>query len=123
MGYDVHLVRTQQWFDSESEPVTKEDVDKVVASDSTLSWSESDYVEMREDDGTVQRYFLINWNGEPVFWWYKSEMQCKNPIEAQLLKLIEIGKALGARVVGDDGEKYESGKTIFGKSKIVIHRA
>jgi hypothetical protein len=45
MGYDVHLVRTEQWFDAASDPVTKEHVDKVVAADPTLSWSESDYVE------------------------------------------------------------------------------
>jgi hypothetical protein len=122
MGYVVHLVRTEQWFDSETDPVTKENVDKIVAADATLSWSESDYVEMTEDDGSVNRYYLINWNGEPVFWWYKSEIQCKNPNEAQLLKLVEMATALKAKVVGDDGERYECGKTIFGKPKLVIRR-
>jgi hypothetical protein len=77
MGYDVHLVRTEQWFDAESDPVTREHVDKVVATDPTLSWSESDYVEMTEDDGSIMRYYMINWNGAPSFWWYKSEVRCK----------------------------------------------
>ncbi len=122
MGYDVHLVRTEQWFDAESDPVTKEQVDKVLAADPTLSWSESDYAEMTEDDGSVKRYHMIDWNGAPSFWWYKSEVQCKNPSEAQLLKLIEMASALDARVVGDDGERYERGKTIFGKPKLVIRR-
>ena len=52
MGYAVHLVRTEQWFERESDPVTKEHVDKVLAADPTLSWSEADYVEMTEDDGS-----------------------------------------------------------------------
>lgn len=122
MGYDVHLVRTEQWPDSESDPVTKADVDRALAADPTLSWSDSDYVEMAEDDGSVKRYFLINWNGEPVFWWYKSEIQCKNPSEAQLLKLIEIAKVIAARVVGDDGELYECGKNIFSRPKLIVRR-
>jgi hypothetical protein len=122
VGYDVHLVRTEQWFDSESNPVTKADVDRILASDPTLRWSETDYVEMSEDDGSATRYFLINWNGEPVFWWYKSEIRCKNPSAAQLLKLVDLAKALAARVLGDDGEQYELGKTIFGKPKVVVRR-
>ena len=122
MGYDVHLVRTEQWFDSQSDPVSKEDVDKALATDPTLSWSESDCVEMTEDDASVKRYYQINWNGEPAFWWYKSEVRCKNPSEAQLLKLVELADMLKAQVVGDDGEKYERGKTLFGKPKLVIRR-
>jgi hypothetical protein len=66
MGYDVHLVRTEQWFDAESDPVTREHVDKVLAADPTLSWSESDYVEMTEDDGSIKRYYMINWNGGTI---------------------------------------------------------
>ena len=107
MGYDVHLVRTEDWFDSASLPVTKEDVDQLLAADSSLAWSDSEYVEMYEDDGSVTRYFMITWNKEPVFWWYRSEIQCKNPSKPQLLKLIQMAKGLGARVVGDDGETYE----------------
>ena len=122
MGYDVHVVSTSDWLDSESNPVTKEDVNAALARDPTLSWSETDYVEMAEDDGSVERYFMINWNGDAVFWWYKSEVRCKNPSEEQLLKLLDLATALGAHVVGDDGEKYQRGKSIFGKSKVVVQR-
>lgn len=75
-----------------------------------------------EDDASLKRYYLINWNGEPVFWWYKSEVRCKNPSEAQLLKLVDLADMLKAQVVGDDGERYERGKTLFGKPKLVIRR-
>jgi hypothetical protein len=120
MGYDVHLVRTTDWLDSESNPVTKEDINAALAGDPTLSWSDTDYVEMAEDNGSAERYFMINWQGDAVFWWYKSEVRCKNPNEEQLLKLVDLAAALGAHVVGDDGEKYQRGKTIFGKPKVVI---
>jgi hypothetical protein len=77
---------------------------------------------MMEDDASLKRYYLINWNGEPVFWWYKSEVRCKNPSEAQLLKLVDLADMLKAQVVGDGGERYERGKTLFGKPKLVIRR-
>jgi len=50
------------------------------------------------------------------------------PLHKQLCCLVaahsrhRVASALDARVVGDDGEKYERGKTIFGKPKLVIRR-
>ena len=123
MGYDLHIVRTEQWFDSSSKPVTKTDVDCIIASDNSLSWSTSDFVDMTEADGSVARYFDINWKGEPAFWWYRSEIKCKNPTDAQILKLAEMAKALGAMLLGDDGERYELGKSFFGKPKVIVHKA
>ena len=106
MGYDLHVVRTEQWADADRDPILKSEVDALFASDSSLSWSTTDYVDMREDDGTICRYFLINWNGVPTFWWYRSEITCKNPDDRHVLKLVEIADALGAHVIGDDGERY-----------------
>ncbi len=122
MGYDLHIVRTDQWLDSPSAPVTKADVDRIIASDDSLSWSTSDYVDMKEDDGNVIRYFFINWKGEPVFLWHRSEIMCKNPTDSQILKLAEMAKALGALLIGDDEERYELRKSFFGKPKVVIVR-
>jgi len=122
MGYDLHVVRTENWFDSETNPVTKSEVDRLISSDSSLSWSTTDYVDMSADDGTVTRYYLICWRGEPVFWWYRSEITCKNPDESQILKLLEIAQSLGARLIGDDSERYELGKSLFGKPKIVTRQ-
>jgi len=122
MGYDVHVVLTADWTQSESRPITKDAVDRLIASDTTLSWSTTDYVEMSERDGRVVRYFMITWNGVPSFWWYRSEILCKDPTEAQILKLLGMARAIGGRLVGDDGERYERGKSIFGKPKIVVVR-
>jgi hypothetical protein len=122
MGYDVHLVRTEDWVDAKSDPITRADVDAIIAADRTLSWSTTDYVEMSDDDGSVKRYYAINWNGASVFWWFGAEVRCKNPSKSELLKLVELAGALRARVVGDDGERYERGKNLFGGAKLVARR-
>lgn len=123
MGYDLHIVRTEQWFDSASLPITKTDVDHLIASDSSLAWSTTDYIDMQDDDGSTARYYLINWNGEPAFWWWRSEITCKNPNDAQTLKLAQLAASLGAFLIGDDGERYELGRSLFGKPKVVVRNA
>jgi hypothetical protein len=122
MGYDLHVVRTGNWFDSATNPVTKTDVDRLISSDGSLSWSTTDYIDMSADDGRVTRYYLICWNGQPTFWWYRSEIRCKNPDESQVLKLLEIAGALGALLIGDDCERYEVKKSLFGKPKVVTRQ-
>jgi len=123
MGYDLHIVRTEQWTDSLSAPVTKSDVDYLIALDDSLSWSTADYTDMKEADGSIIRYFDINWKGEPVFWWFRSEIICKNPSDAQILKLAEMANALGALLIGDDDERYKLGKSFFGKPKVIVRKA
>jgi hypothetical protein len=122
MGYDVHVVLTADWTQAESQPITKVAVDRLIASDRSLSWSTTDYVDIKEIDGHVVRYFAITWKGVSAFWWLRSEILCKDPSEAQIFKLLGMAWALGGRVLGDDGERYERGKTIFGKPKLVVLR-
>ena len=119
MGYNLHIVRTENWFDSESDPVTKSDVDRVIASDESLAWSTTDYVDMSDESGAVTRYYMICWNGAPAFWWCRSEITCKNPNESQIVKLHEIARALDAKLVGDEGELYELQKSVLGIPKVV----
>jgi|GEM_PF-1118003 hypothetical protein len=104
MSYDLHVVRTTDWIDAHTNPITKSDVEMLISSDPELSWSES-YIDMRVDD-EVTRFHLIEWKGSPVFWWYQSEIIFKSPDESALIKLIEIANSLNAYVVGDDGESY-----------------
>lgn len=120
MGYDLHIVRTIHWSDSSSDPITKAEVDRLMASDPSLSWSASDHSDMQESDATIVRYFYIKWNGDSVFWWYRSEIIGKNPTEQQIVKLAQIAQALNARLLGDDGERYMLRKSLWGKPKVVI---
>ena len=62
MPYDLHIVRTRDWTEAASAPVTKQDVDALIAADTELSWSTTDYVDMSDEAGVSTRYF--NWSPE-----------------------------------------------------------
>jgi hypothetical protein len=107
MAYDIHIVRTNNWLDAADDPITKEQVDSLIAADPELEWSTTDWVDMRAKRGTkVTRYFMILWKSEPCFWWYLDQITCSGPSEEQVGKLMEMAAALSANVFGDDGEAY-----------------
>lgn len=106
MAYELHIVRTEDWTEAASAPVTKQDVDALIAKDPELAWSTTDYVDMADETGVSTRYFAITWRGESCFWWYRDQIQCSDPDDAQVAKLVQMSRALHARVVGDDGEAY-----------------
>lgn len=62
---------------------------------------------MSDDTGVVTRYWMITWRGQPSFWWFRDQIQCSDPDDAQQLKLAQMARALNAFVVGDDGEIYD----------------
>lgn len=107
MPYDVHIVRTQHWFDAAEDPITQEQVDALIASDLELAWSTQDWVDMREGRGQkVTRFYMILWKGQPSFLWYRDQIKCSGPSEEQVGKMVEIAARMGANVLGDDGEAY-----------------
>ncbi len=75
---------------------------------------------MSDDAGAVTRYYMITWRGQPCFWWYRDQIQCSGPDDAQQLKLAQMARALNAFVVGDDGERYELQKGFLGREKLAI---
>jgi hypothetical protein len=106
MAYDLHIVRTKDWTEAASAPITKQDVDALIAADSKLAWSTADSVDIADEAGGSMRYFMITWRGQPCFWWYRDQIQCSGPDEAQIAKLVQMSRVLRARLVGDDGEEY-----------------
>ena len=118
MAYDLHVVRTAHWLDASTNPISKDEINHLIATGPTLAWSNQEIVDMKSDIETI-RYNMIEWNGVSCFWWYRDQIVCSGADKAQIGKLLRIAAALSATVVGDDGEKYELRKTIFGKEKIV----
>ncbi len=106
MAYDLHIVRTKDWTEAASAPITKQDVDALIAADSELAWSTTDYVDMADAAGVSTRCYMITWRGQPCFWWYRDQIQCSGPDEEQVCKLVKMSRVLHAHVVGDDGEIY-----------------
>lgn len=105
MAYDLHLVRTSDWLDAADAPITKADVDALILADAELSWS-ADYIDMQVE-AEAKRFHMIDWKGEPVFWWYQNQIKFNSPDQDALIKLIGMAEALNALVVGDDGEHYQ----------------
>lgn len=106
MAYDLHIVRTKDWTEAAGAPITKQDVDDLIATDSELAWSTTDYVDMADAAGVSTRCYMITWRGQPCLWWYRDQIQCSGPDEAQVDKLVQMSRVLHAHVVGDDGEIY-----------------
>jgi hypothetical protein len=120
MAYDLHIVRTKEWTEASSAPITKQDVDALIAADSELAWSTTDYVDTKDEAGASKRYYMIIWRGSPCFWWYRDQIQCSGPNDAQQLKLAQMARALKAYAVGDDGEWYEIKKGFSGEEKLEV---
>jgi hypothetical protein len=107
MAYDLHIVRTEDWTEAANAPVTKQDVDTLIAGDSELAWSKTDYVDMKDDSGRgTTRYYMITWRGKSRFWWYRDQIRCSGPDDEQTAKLVQMARALNAYAVGDEGEIY-----------------
>ena len=124
MGYDLHIVRTRDWSDADQHPITKDDIDSLIAADPELSWSKSDFFEVTnsktgEITRITSRYYAIEWKGTSAFWWNGHEIVCKAPPEPEQMKMIKMAQALGAMVIGDDGELYTIRKRLFGRESIV----
>lgn len=106
MAYDLHIVRPEDWTEAATVPISRQDVDALIAADPELAWSTTDYVDMADASGVSTRYYMITWRGQPCFWWYRDQIQCSGPDESQISKLVQMSEILHAHVVGDDGEHY-----------------
>jgi hypothetical protein len=106
MAGDVHIVRTDDWRHAADDPITKAQVDELIAADPELAWSIAGSPAGHSDLREAPRYVSILWNGQPCFWWYHSEIRCAKPNDAQLAKMIEIAVVLDANVIGENGDEY-----------------
>ena len=113
MGYDLHITKAQHWTDSEASPISDDEWRVVVAGYSDFEFTKA--AEVVSPGGTL-RYEnpgLVVWNGHPneVTVWFDfrhGRVVVKNPDEATIARMIAVAGRLGARVIGDDGEMYES---------------
>lgn len=106
MGYDLHIVRADDWLDAGDSPIRREELEAIVAADPELALDDEQFVSMNDRDGRAQRYPIVLWNGEPAFWWYEDQIICSTPDEPLVKKLVNVATKLNAKVIGDDGECY-----------------
>ena len=99
MGYDIHITRATDWTEAEAVPITSEEWLAFVEADPELRLA-----------GYNGRYFAL-WTGkssypDPWFDWARGRVNTKSPDPPLIQKAIQIADQLGARVLGDDGERY-----------------
>src|SRR5438105_2107792 len=116
MGYDLHITRAPTWTDSKSHPIPLNEWLKYVAGDPEMRL---DNFAEAQVDGGILRYEnegLAVWTaysksseaGAHGCWFdhRRGEVVVKGPDEEIIGKMKRIAQALGARVVGDEGELY-----------------
>lgn len=118
MSYSLHIVRTTDWMDAAKLPIVRREVANLVEADPELSWSTSEFMDMRDANGTIFRFPYIKWQGTSCLLWRLNQILCRNPDEAQTAKMIRIAELLQARVVGDHGERYTLRRTLFGRGRV-----
>jgi len=101
MGYDLHITRKKFWADQEGPPITTDEWVRYVASDPELRLDQS-------NDRHAVELSVESEHEEPWLELFQGDVYTKNPDEPILAKMLEIGKALNAKVQGDDGEIYRS---------------
>ncbi len=117
MGYDVHITRADNWFDSASQPITLSEWLDYVAGDPEMRLDNA--AEAQGPDGQTLRYEnqgLAVWTaysghgvGGNMAWFdYRDgRVVVKNPDEEILRKMCRVAAQLGARVQGDEGAFYD----------------
>jgi hypothetical protein len=115
MGYELHITRAQHWTESESHPITLDEWLRYVASDPEMrldNFAEAkvgDDILRYENDGlAVWVAYSGHGLGGNMAWFdhRREEIIVKNPDREIIGKMQQVAQALGARVMGDEGELY-----------------
>jgi hypothetical protein len=116
MGYDLHVTRAEEWYQSKMNPISLEEWVAYVRSDPEMRLE--GYAEASvPNEGTLGYVSegLAVWTAYSGggkggnFAWFdfqRGEVVVKNPDEEIIGKMCSVAKALSARVQGDDGEFY-----------------
>ncbi|EBO4933724.1 hypothetical protein DO259_16745 [Salmonella enterica] len=99
MGWEPHIVRTENWLDSASNPISSEEWLQLVNDDKELS------IDSKNGD------FFAIWSGqsehdEPWLDWSDGRISTKHPDEALYCKMLQVAEKLNAIVIDDDDHKY-----------------
>ncbi|MDM6731732.1 hypothetical protein QUG33_20200 [Citrobacter braakii] len=109
MGWELHIVRTEHWFDSASAPISSEEWLQLVNDDKELS------IDNKNGD------FFATWSGhceldEPWLDWSDGRISTKHPDEALYCKMLQIAEELHAVVVDEDDHKYSLSSDLMNPS-------
>ncbi len=101
MGYGLHITRKKDWADPNGPQISSDEWLAYIATDPQLQLDPN-------FRGHAVRLLVESEHMEPLLEWFHGDIYTKNPDEPIVKKMLEIAKALRARVQGDDGEFYSS---------------
>ncbi|MBB3225550.1 hypothetical protein FHW69_000140 [Luteibacter sp. Sphag1AF] len=119
MGYDVHITRKAEWFDEHGPSISMDEWKAYIASDPDMRLdgfaeavlSNGSVLRVRDEGLAVWTAYSVTentaWIGTGC-----GEIVVKNPDVEILRKMFDIAQALGARVIGDEGEEYGADGTV-----------
>ena len=103
-GYDLHITRKVHWADSNGPAISLAEWQEYAKHDRQVA----------RDPANSEFDFVVSLSGESFPIWLDpklGELVTKDPSQRAVVKLIDIARALRARVQGDDGELYPSDRT------------
>ena len=107
MDYTLHITRAADWFDTAGAEIALEEWLALVARDPELVPD--------PDDGP----YVAVWRpaeGAADGWldWHMGRLFTTSPSQPFLAKMAAVAAALGARVQGDEGERYDGTESVGG---------
>jgi hypothetical protein len=110
MSYSVHITRANNWCAAQEQPISEEEWLAAVEQDPTLSINKDDYYEYKTEGEKAKRIHPVEWaeaEDKNCLWWGRGQIECKNPSDAWVAKMVALAMRLNAKVVGDEGEQYQ----------------
>lgn len=116
MGYELCITRKENWFDEDGPLISLDEWLAYVEGDPEMRFD--GFAEAKLPDGSILRIEgegLSVWtaysghevDGNMAWFDYRGDsILVKNPDEEIIGKMVRIGRALGAKVQGDEGEVY-----------------
>ena len=104
MGYELHITRSEDWVDSESNPITMSEWLECASGGSRLSVGGSITFGQVE----TPAYYLTDLGPEngPSLFWHGGEVRVGGAPDEAIGHLVAIADDLGASLIGDEGETY-----------------
>ena len=103
MGYDLHIIRSDDWTSAAEVPIDYAEWIAYAESDARLS--QEGTLDLKGAEPSEQPLYAFA-NGPSIHWW-RGHLVVSGADDAAALSLRPIAEALRARVQGDDGEFYD----------------
>ena len=99
MGYAYHITRAENWFESENDPISREEWEQLA--DGFPALREDAYVEW--SDIGPQKLYAVEGSAATSFSWRKGKIDIEGPYTDIVAEMAhEMARLFGGKVQGDD---------------------